>query len=59
MINKKDIITCHIYKISDKFNEYFYVVAANIKEAIDIYESNSSKKINRIETISTSALIVP
>lgn len=58
-MNKEDIITCHIYRISDKFNEYFYVVAANIKEAIDIYESNCSKRINRIETITTNALIVP
>lgn len=54
-MNKEDIITCHIYRI----NNMVYVVAANIKEAVDIYESNFSNGVNIIETISTNALIVP
>lgn len=55
-MNKKDIITCHIYKI----NKDTYVVAANIKEAIDIFVSNyNNYTIYNIETISTKALIVP
>lgn len=58
-MNKENIITCHIYTFINKQNNHVYVVATNIKEAIDIYESNFSIKINRIETISTSALIVP
>lgn len=54
-MNKEDIITCHIYKV----NNEIYVVAANIKEAVDIYESNFSSGLRIIETISTTALIVP
>ncbi len=55
-MNKEDIICCHIYKI----NNTTYVVAANIKEAIDIFVSNyDNYTIHHIETISTSALIVP
>lgn len=58
-MNKKDIIYCHIYKIFNKFGAAHHVVAANIKEAIDIYQSNCSEEVNRIETITTNALIVP
>lgn len=54
-MNKADIIYCHIYKI----NNTTYVVAANIKEAIDIFASKYNYAIHHIETISTSALIVP
>ena len=55
-MNKKDIITCCIYKI----NNCTYVVAANIKEAIDIFVSNYNNcVIHHIETIATTALIVP
>jgi len=59
MIHKKDIIYCHIYKIFNKFGACHYVVAANIKEAIDIYESNCTDEIEKVETITTNALIVP
>lgn len=58
-MNKEDIITCHIYKFIDKTNHHVYIVAANIKEAVDIYESNFSKGLHIIETITTNALIVP
>ena len=58
-MNKEDIITCHIYKVYNERGHVYYVVAANIKEAIEIYESNYSYKINKIETITTNALIVP
>ena len=58
-MNKEDIITCHIYKFINKTNASVYVVAANIKEAIDIYESNFSIGIHIIETITTNAFIVP
>lgn len=58
-MNKEDIKTCHIYKFINKANSHIYIVAANIKEAVDIYESNFSNGVHIIETISTSALIVP
>ena len=58
-MNKEDIITCHIYKFINKQNDHVYIVAVNIKEAVDIYESNFSNGVRIIETITTNALIVP